>query len=70
MLGQGDGIICGGGNNGGFGGRIVHGSRVVGHVVVFGIADGSGINGGRGSWITCRQCVGGRGIVVGTAGGT
>ncbi len=53
-----------------FGGRIDHGSRVVGHVVVFGIAVGSRINSGCGFWITCRQCVGGCGIVVGTAGGT
>ncbi len=54
----------------GFGGMIVHGSQVVGRVVVFGIADGSGINGGCGSLITCGQRFGGCGIVVGTAGGT
>jgi hypothetical protein len=53
-----------------FKGRIVHGGRVVGHVVVIGIADGSGIRGGLGYWITCGQRVEGGGIAVGTAKGT
>jgi hypothetical protein len=48
VLGQGDGITQGGRLNVGFRGKIVRGSRVVGRVVVFGIADGNGINSGLG----------------------